>query len=401
MDNGTSRFRRWWRPILATATACVGIAGTVGFRNWSQGRADRLWEEASRSARVGRWDHVEASLRAFAWHRPDDAPALRLRAFAAQKRGRPAEALGHLAAIPDDSPMGAAKRLQRGQVFIEMLRLRDAEAELRACLRLNPDADEAQRQLLLILGVQRRWRDYRSLLWKVHATPSRSILALLLLAPYYPPSSPSVLHPTGEDDEVILRRWIAADPGDPCVRPTLAETYRLRGRFDEALAVLEPWLRDHPEDVAARAEWVTTRLNLGERDAVSHWLDPIAGPARAESRFWRLRGEWLEQQNRDREAADAYREAVRIEPGDLEARFLLARCLRGLSLNMEADAEFSAIRRVGELKTLARRISADPQRPDLWLAVGTLCAKLGRDREARAWFAQVLRVRPGTPEARE
>jgi Flp pilus assembly protein TadD len=305
----------------------VGLAVTTGGPVAMVARERSLKEQAERWARERRWDQVEAALACYAWYRPRDPAALRLRAQAAHQCGRTEDALRYLRNIPRSSPMYAAGQVQRGSILMDRLRLREAEKVFQACLRYDLAADEAQRRLLGIYGVQRRSGDYNALLWRAERTGLRGLVTLILLAPAIPEIPAKSLVPGAPSEEEALRRWMAADPDDRYVRPLLARVLRDAGRSDEARQLLEPWLHDHPDDIGATGEWVDVLIDQGDFTAAATWLDPIPDPARRSPRFWLLRGKWLEGVGRVAEARASYREAIRLEPSHLGAYLHLRRCL--------------------------------------------------------------------------
>lgn len=97
---------------------------------------------------------------------------------------------------------------------------------------------------------------------------------------------------------------------------------------------------------------------------------------------------------------ESYREAVRRDPKDPEIRYRLAQALRAAGLVREADEAMSYHQRLQQLSLLAAQISETVPDLDRIIQVARLCHDLGRDREARAWYAAVLRVAPSHEEAR-
>jgi tetratricopeptide (TPR) repeat protein len=369
----------------------VVTALAIAALSWRSISSRTLWEEAQRAARQEDWAAVEAWLgRSSEPGRPNPA-VLRLRAHAAWKLGRPDDALRWLDRVPPDSPMAAAVQLQRGLILMDLLRIREADSAFLACLARDPLADEARRQRLTILSIERRFEEYDHELQQLgDESEARRLLSLILLASSPPFASPTLLVPGSRpDDELaVLHRWLGADPENPAVRPLLAEQLRRQGRLDEAVALLEPWLDSHPDDLAAREEWLELRLANESTEEIHRWLDPIPPNASHRPQFWRIRGDWLSQHGRSKEAIASYAEAARIEPRDVEIAVRLGLALRNQGEAAQAEQSFERARKLRALRTIARRIADHPEtpRPDLWGQAGQLCEQLGRTDEARRWF---------------
>src|SRR5262245_55051686 len=95
-------------------------------------RANRALEAVRRQ----RWASADASLDRLAALHPSTAEEAILRAEVRRGQGRVDEALAVLAAIPDSDPLAARARLIAGQLHRGRDRLRDAEADFMAALRL-------------------------------------------------------------------------------------------------------------------------------------------------------------------------------------------------------------------------------------------------------------------------
>jgi tetratricopeptide (TPR) repeat protein len=63
-----------------------------------------------------------------------------------------------------------------------------------------------------------------------------------------------------------LKKFIEAHPNDPFPRYGLAQEYKNAGRFDEARAVFESLMRDHPDYTAAYLHAGNVLISLGQRD---------------------------------------------------------------------------------------------------------------------------------------
>ena len=389
--------RRAWLLFLPVVGLAITTLGWVA----ASTRARILKEQAERSARERRWDQVEEALAAYVWYRPSDPSALRLWAHAAYQTGKTEEALGYLKAVPESSSLYPASQIQRAAILMDRFRLREAEAVLLDSLRYDASSDEAQRRLLGIYGLQRRSGDCRALLWRAYRPGLRGLVTLILLAPGMPTISATSLVPDAANEEEALRRWMAADPDDLYVRPLLAVSSAIRAGMTKSRGSSNPGSASIPATSVPLRNG-SDSFSIGEMpDRPPVWLDPISGSARSWPVFWILRGRWLEDVGRIAEAEVSYREAIRLEPAEIEAHLRLQSCLRRHGQNSEADRVAAIVRVLGDLKILAVRIGEHPDRHEMWCRTGQLCARLGRIREARGWFEQVLRVEPDHAEARD
>jgi len=63
-----------------------------------------------------------------------------------------------------------------------------------------------------------------------------------------------------------LKKFIAAQPGDPFPRYGLAQEYKNAGRFDESREVFDALMLDHPDYTAAYLHAGNVLIELGRRD---------------------------------------------------------------------------------------------------------------------------------------
>jgi len=285
----------------------------------------------------------------------------------------------------------------QGRLLMQAFRPRAAEAAFRDCLRIDPGSDAARLALIAILAVQHRSRDYEAEAWSLLAHGVEPIKALRLLA-QAAPAIPSDTFTRTADEGDVLRRCLAADPHDPHTRIALARFERGRGRVDEALRLLEPCLRQPSAPPEASLEWAACLLDQGELDRLRPLFGHPEGRVRGLGSFWLLRGEWARRLGLDAEALASYREAVRLEPRSPDARYRLGLALR--DAGPEAARFLGAAQKARELKDAVAQVPDRSRDPAQLAHVGRLCAELGRDREARAWFNLALRVDPNHAEAR-
>lgn len=144
----------------------------------------------------------------------------------------------------------------------------------------------------------------------------------------------------------------------------LARCYRLLGRFDEALSLLEPLTVEYPQDGRV----------LGELGRAAVAADRL------------------------REAEDWLRRAVAAEPANHVLNYDLARCLQQREKQPEAEHFFrrseeirADVKRLAEAAGQAMQAPADP-RPRL--RAGLICLRNGQDRQGLRWLFGALQVDP-------
>ncbi len=389
--------RTFGRVALMLVVACT--LGYGGWRLWVVRRGSILHARAESAIQEARWGEAHALLDRLAWYWPEDPEVLRLRIVTASGRGDRETMLRLLAALPADAPDAAGARLSLARFLMQAFRLREAEKALRDALRIDPDRIDAHRQLITIYGIERRADDFERQLWELSKHGGQPLEVLRMLGQ----SAPAIPHGSIQDtvDEgLILEGCLKADPSDPNVRPALARFYRERGRIDDARRLLEPWLRSHPDDPAAINEWLACALEEGDVELARPRFERPSEAVRGSSDYWRLHGAWFHQQGQDASALDSYRRAVHLDPDDAEAQQRLGLALRAAGRTDEAEAALTRVDRLNTLKALVGQIPDRQPDPKLILRAGRLCDDLGRDREARAWYALVIRLDPKNDEAR-
>jgi tetratricopeptide (TPR) repeat protein len=387
------------RVFAAAAILAAGLLAWFGWFGWCGYRSRALWHEANAAAEVRAWDRVAAALDRRAWYQPHDLEAIRLRAQAALRSGDREGAARVLKAVRQNSPMAEWAHFQRGRVLKELYRPAAAIDEFRACLRLNPLRIDAHRELTVIFGIERRASEQEAQLWRLHDCTGGALEALRMLAQSAVTIPPDALA-RDADEGSVLRRCLEANPDDPAPRAPLGYFLRNRGLVAEARAVLEPALGEPGGDPGARLEDLACLLDEGDVDASRPSFERPDERLEAFGRYWLLRGDWFGIQGRHAEALENHRNAVCRDPRDAQARYRLSQSLRAAGRIREAEAALLAHERIVQLSQLAGRISLTEPNASQLLEAARICRELGRDREARAWCAAVLRVDPSRAEAR-
>lgn len=154
--------------------------------------------------------------------------------------------------------------------------------------------------------------------------------------------------------EALLRRALTDDPDDPALRATLAQVLLRQGRHAEAL--------EHAQRTVALAPDV----------AFGHALLSMV---------------LATDLRRRRDAVDAAREAVRLDPEEQLGHLTLARaCLRSRWWPEGLDAA-------------ERAVALDPEDADAHGVRGAALMGVGRPADAEAAFREALRLEPGDGDA--
>jgi tetratricopeptide (TPR) repeat protein len=355
-----------------------------------------LWSAAEEAGRRARWDDAEAALAAREWYRPHDSQALWNRAICALKRRDQATAMCSLSKIDDHAPEGQNARYLGGMLLKEQFRLGEAEAEFRRCIAIGPDNVRAWRELITVLGVERREAEQEKCVWDLLCKTNDHIEALRWLAHGAPVIPAGALGKTA-DEGSILTSSLRANPNDPHLRPPLAFFFRGRGDLSKAKSLLGEQLAQWPGDEEAQQEWVACLLDEGELDKAQARLARIQAPG---ARWWKLRGELLSMRGDHDEALQAFQEAVRRAPRDSEAHYRLGQALRAAGRAEEARHALLWHQHAEELKAVVATIPDDRHDPKSLLRAGRLCVEMHRLVEARGWYAEALRGDPNCAEAR-
>jgi tetratricopeptide (TPR) repeat protein len=343
-----------------------------------------VWEQAQTDLQLGRFEQVGKAVSRLSRMREPTPLDWLLRGQLAVALEEPDLALAHLARVPDSHYMAAQARLLAGQIELRRDRLRFAEEAFRAALRLDPKLVQAHRELIYIYGMQLRRAELNA---EFHSLASLSNLRFEEAFHWC-----LLRNESWEASEAapLLANNVAADPGDRWSRLALSENYRRMGMVDDADRALEGLAADDPETIAAHARIAFDR-NDEERAERLLSSGPADDPLLA-----RLRGR-LALSRRDAPAAlHHFRIAYAADP---ESRETLAGLISALVTvgDFKSAASLREIAgKLAHLGSLVQRAGTKGARelPDLPRQLGSACAALHRDAEARTWYKLAIERDP-------
>jgi thioredoxin-like negative regulator of GroEL len=255
-------------------------------------------------------------------------------------------------------------------------------------------ASEAFRLLLEILRVEDRSLEADRLAWKAMArlksVDRRMILRELTLA---------LLTDLPDDlTRSAMTRWSSVDPSDIEARVALLRRISTMPRSSDPdrptrVERLSSLLAADPGRVNTREALVSELADAGEPDEGRKALDAWPGvEADRDARYWRLRGRWdLEYDHQPALAIEAFRKVLAEQPHDWRTRYRLARALRQVGRDDDANAEAETVRRIREVLdplTLGPKLDSFLSRsddPHARLELAEICARAGLTRLADAW----------------
>jgi tetratricopeptide (TPR) repeat protein len=385
------RRARWTAIAWAGALMLVGSLLTLAVRWARQRDPDRLFLRADAAFRAGRYAEADAVLERLERLRPPSPVDRLLRAEVASALDRAEEALAEFAAIPDDHPLAPVARLRTGQVQIRRGLTRPAEAAFLASLRLLPRGVQPRKELVFVYNIQHRQAELDAVLTALLDLDGLDYQYVL----HWTRTRNTVWNARG--DLPSLEKFAAADPDDRWSRLALVEALRRLDRIDDAERALGALPISDPR---VRTKRVLIAMDRGDFPSAESLL--AAGP-HDDPQLARLRGQ-LALRHRDGAAAEQhFRIALAADPIDHVALSGLATALELLGRTAEAGRYLHAARRHDDLwKLVARAATTEGEHdPKLPRQLGMACAAAGRNQEARAWLRLAISRDPLDSESQQ
>jgi thioredoxin-like negative regulator of GroEL len=324
---------------VIVALAAVGSTGAVSATYYWVGYPRVLLRQAEDAIKDGRWLSASSDLERYVQLRPTDARARLLlgRSLLALGPHRGSRAVFHLRQIPDDDRLAPEARVREAELLVMTLhRAADAEAALRAALRIDPDSIPARQGLFRIYWWEgRRTPEAEQWLHEVYELGNEkqqlSALGQLFWMRYaeYPKSQAFPM----------MQRFLQTDPTDFGARLGLALCFLEMTRIEDGVRLLEECTRERPTDPVPRSFLVERALDGGSWQRAQELLDDWPEPARV-TRYWELRGRYLEQGVRQfADAVPCFEHALEERPDHWSTRYRLSQCLVALGRTEDADRE--------------------------------------------------------------
>jgi len=181
----------------------------------------------------------------------------------------------------------------------------------------------------------------------------------------------------------IYQRGLAVEPDNVELLNSLGFSLFQQGNSKEAVVVLEKALALDPKHWKAHNNIALASIDLGELEvAEAHFRESLA--IKPQPAIFNDLGFVLERQGLTEEAAEAYRKAIKLEPGLASAHYNLGSSLaRSGKL---ADAE----------RHLRAALRADPKSAAAHQELAQVLVRLGREDEARSEMEMAKALSPGS-----
>ena len=199
----------------------------------------------------------------------DDVQTLALLANAQIAAGQRAQAVGSLRELSSRVQETAANRLLLGAAFEQADSARDARAQYRRALELEPGLAEGLEQLARLEMREGRTAEALNYARRLQGDASAAAAGFAI---------EGQLHAAAGRREdaarALAEAYQRAPSGEQAV--ALARVYRQLERVEEAAALLEARLKAHPDEDGVRFHLAETLMDLGEhRDAIQHYEDLV------------------------------------------------------------------------------------------------------------------------------
>jgi Tfp pilus assembly protein PilF len=196
-----------------------------------------------------------------------------------------------------------------------------------------------------------------------------------------------------------LRTAVKLNPADRRVRFTLARVLLdAREPADEAAGHLEALDEPGAGDPAVRVQLARCREAQGKPDDAAAILDRVIADHPPDAKPLHLRGRLEMNRGRAAAALPFLRKASELDRSDVDMLYSLFLCLQQTGppeAAREAEARWKQtdadLKRVADL---SRLISASPRNPDLRREMGELFLRNGRDADGLRWLESALREDP-------
>ncbi|WP_435008383.1 tetratricopeptide repeat protein [Tundrisphaera lichenicola] len=309
------------------------------------------------------------------------------------ERGHAALALHRVAPVPERGPWEADLLTVKGLAFAALDRPDEVRPLLERSLALNPNQPMAARVLAAV---------YFAAIQPVRGFELLERVARLDPKDYSPwyAAGEILLHVQNRPADAVrpLKEALLRRPDHEESRINLIEALLALGQFEEASPLLEPTLREHPDDPRL-LHLATRQARLsGQPEEMNRYAERVLAMDPDDPEALLTRGQYRQMIGRPRDAlADAER-AVALKPDDPAALNLLARLESSLDLKDRALATATRLREARErdqrLGSLQEQVTAHPDDPEPRWRLGNAAAESGLRKLAINSFRAALTINP-------
>jgi tetratricopeptide (TPR) repeat protein len=164
-------------------------------------------------------------------------------------------------------------------------------------------------------------------------------------------------------------------------------------KHQEVLAQLVLLADAFPESAAIAAFHGRLLADAGDHEQMVTWLANVPNDVEGHPEYWFCIGSWLRQQQRDREAARAFGEAIRLDPTDRRSLSSLAAILDRLG---KPDQARHVQQTAGTLDKILRLSIIANAEQSIWIA--DQLQKLVRPWESLAWYRHAVEIQGAIPQ---
>lgn len=311
-------------------------------------------------------------------HKPTDSQALVIAGQAAAKLEEPTQALEYYQQISKSDQSEAAQLgrvLGADLLLYEAGNLTEAERQLRAVLKTNPDFQLAHRSLAGLLQITgRRWESTPHLLKTIQA----GVLDqnLLLMLGWFQGIS---------DRRDVLELCTKEDPGNPLPWLGYARLAILENDLPQAEQYLQRVLDSDPHQLEALLLRGELLARTGTLEDFIAWQAKWPSTADSHPEAWFVRGLAAMRSQEPKSAVRCFGESVLRNPDQAQAVYQLSQALIQCQ---EPDRAAIFAKRANQLERLGRwqrELYSDPRQQHLLKSVAKLSEELGRKWEAWGW----------------
>lgn len=274
----------------------------------------------------------------------------------------------------------AFARWARGQVKrwgLPVASVGDA-AELEKQLQTQPSDAALWGQL-----AQARWLDgladeaataaRRALTSDKNQTAALEVIGHVLMARALGEKQPTVRRDLIDEAEPFVRRWHESDPENPAAMKYLAQVEEAWEQWPEAIHLYRRYLRRFPEDPDSYRRLAGIFLREKKTDAALAQLESLARLADSEPTVPRRVGKMYSERGDPANAAQAYLQAMHIDPYDVDTHGALADAWAETGAYASARREYEVV-----TKLL-------PTEPIGWDGLARVCEAMGNSERAATY----------------